>query len=79
MAGHATAPCTTKLRLLVKCQRWGVAMHVRHPYDALLLCWIDDSRCNHQTCDGAAAAMINNSNIRLKKAQNWMGLYPTLK
>ena len=79
MAGDATLPCTTKLRLLTKRRRWGVAMHVHHPSDARLLRRVDDSRCNHQTCDGAAAAMINNRDIRLKKAQNWVGLYPTLK
>ena len=40
---------------------------------------VDDSRRIHQTCDGSAAAMITNHDIRFKKAQNWMGLYPTLK
>ena len=38
--------------------RLGVPMHVRHPSDARLFCRVDDSRCNHQTCDGVAAAMI---------------------
>ena len=80
MAGDATAPCTTKLPLFDERRRWGVAMYVRHPSDARLLCRVDDSRCNHQTCDGAAAAtMINNRDTRFKKAQNWVGLYPTLK
>ena len=49
---------------------WGVPMHVRNPSDARLSCRVDDSRRNHQTCDGAAAAMINNHEIRFKKAQN---------
>jgi len=79
MTGDATAPCTTKLRLLAKRRRWGVTMHVRHPYDARLLCRIDDGRCNHQTCDGAAAAMINNRDITFKEVRNFVGLYPTLK
>ena len=67
MAGDATAPCTTKLRLCAKRRRWGVAMYVRHPSDARLSCRVDDGRRNHQTCDGAAAAMINNRDIRFKK------------
>ena len=79
MAGDATVPCATELRLFAKGRRREVAMHVHHPSDARLLCRVDDSRCNHQTCDGAAAAMINNHDIRFKKAQNWVGLYPTLK
>ena len=79
MAGDATAPCTTKLRLFAKRRRWEVAMHVQHQSDARLSCRVNDSRRNHQTCDGAVAAMINNRDIRFKKAQNWVGLYPTLK
>ena len=58
MAGDATVPCTAKLRLFAKRRGWGVSMHVRHPSDARLLCRVDDSRCNHQTCDGAAVAMV---------------------
>jgi len=79
MVDNAMAPCTTKLRLFAKRRRWGVPMHVRHPSDARLLCRVDDSRRICQTCDGAAAAMINNRDIRFEKAQNWVGLYPTLK
>ena len=59
MAGDTTVPCTTKLRLFAKRRRWEVAMHVHHPSDARLLCRVDNSRRNHQTCDGAAAAMSN--------------------
>ena len=59
MAGDATVPCTTKLRLLAKRRRWGMAMHVHHPSDARLLCRVANSRRSRQTCDdGAAAVMI---------------------
>ena len=64
MAGDATVPCTTKLRLFAKRRRWGVAMHVHHACDARLLCRVDNSRHNHQTCDGAAAAMVTGRESR---------------
>ena len=73
MAGDTTVPCTTKLRLFAKRRRWEVAMHVHHPSDARLLCRVDNSRHNHQTCDGAAAAMVTSRESRevlqSKKAQ----------
>ena len=63
MAGDATVLCTTKLPLFAKRRRWGVAMRVHHPSDARLLSRIDNSRRNHQTRDGAAAAAMSNSKI----------------
>ena len=63
MASDAMVPCTTKLRLLAKRRGWGVAMHIYHPSDARLLCLVDNSRRNHQTRDGAAAAAMSNSEI----------------
>ena len=64
MAGDATVLCTTKLPLFAKRRRWGVAMRVHHPSDARLLCRDDDGRRNHQTCDGAAVAMVGSRKSR---------------
>ena len=64
MAGDTTVPCTTKSPPLAKRRRWGVTMRVHHPSDARLLCRDDDGRRNHQTCDGAAVAMVGSRKSR---------------
>ena len=64
MAGDTTVACTTKSPPLVKQRRWEVFMHVHHPSDARLSCRGDDGRRNHQTCDGAAVAMVGSRESR---------------
>ena len=59
MVGNTTVCYLAKSPLLAKRRRWGLAMHVRRPSDARLSGRVDDSRRNHQTCDGVAAAMIS--------------------
>ena len=75
-AGDMTVVCTTKSPLLAKQRRWEVVMHVHHPFDARLSCRDDDGRRNHQTCDGAAVAMVGSREsvgtylvLKVKQAQ----------